>query len=140
MKKFQNFKTNCFYKTICYLLFCFIFIIFILSIKAFGETYISSEHSFWKSYKETFIKDLSKDKGAIVVDNHFNFAPSEGMGHALIFAAQNWDWKTFNYLLKGLENFKKSNGLFRWKINSDASFPSSDDNLSSASETEQNVA
>ncbi len=96
---------------------------------------------FWKSYKSTFLRTLPK--GTILVAPYYPIVgqtPSEGMGHALIFAAQREDWGVFNALLKGLSYFKKANGVFRWKINSDGTVPTGDRKLNSASETEQNVA
>jgi len=95
------------------------------------------QNLFWENYKATFIRNLGR--GSIIVDPLTNLAPSEAMGHGLIFAAEREDWATFDTFLQGLSYFRKANGLFRWKINPDGTVPPNDNNLASASETEQNV-
>jgi endo-1,4-beta-D-glucanase Y len=99
------------------------------------------EKYFWNNFKRLFLKDLPN--GTIVDAPWYPIAgqtPSEGMGHALIISAQREDWAVFDALLKGLSYFKKANGLFRWRIKTDGTFPPSDENLNSASETDQNIA
>jgi endo-1,4-beta-D-glucanase Y len=96
---------------------------------------------FWRSYKGTFLRNLPK--GTILVIPYYPIkgqTPSEGMGHALIFAAQRKDWDVFDALLKGLSYFKKANGLFRWRINCNGTIRPGEENLNSASETEQIIA
>ncbi|MFC1568223.1 glycosyl hydrolase family 8 [Candidatus Margulisiibacteriota bacterium] len=100
------------------------------------------EH-FWKSYKSAFLKALPK--GTILVVPHYPIAvkgqtPAEGMGHALIFAAQREDWGVFNALVKGLSYFKKANGVLRWRIGIDGTVRPGEEDLNAGSETEQNVA
>jgi hypothetical protein len=102
------------------------------------DTAASAQHRFWEMFKANFLKILPNDRGTIVVDKG-GYTPSEGMGHAMFFAAERRDWKTFNSLVLGLANFRKTNGLLRWKINSDGNYPSADENLNCATETEQNV-
>lgn len=105
-----------------------------------GNVPTSEQDLFWRSYKSAFLRTLPDDKGSILVDESGSCTPSEGMGHAMFFAAERSDQETFNSLTQGLSNFRKTNGLFRWRINPDGSYPPEDENLNCATETEQNVA
>ncbi|MFC1571253.1 glycosyl hydrolase family 8 [Candidatus Margulisiibacteriota bacterium] len=98
-----------------------------------------AQERFWAMYKDNFLETLPDNRGTIVVPPYSPFAKSEGMGHAMFFAVERGDWATFNSLIRGLSNFRKANGLLRWKINTDGSYPVEDENLFCATETEQNV-
>jgi len=112
-----------------------------------NATDTSLEARFWSAYKSAFFRKLPN--GTISVVPYFSVKspnsqkdqiPSEAMGHALVFAAQRNDWKAFNELLNGLSYFRKDSGVFRWRICADGTVAPGEDNLNSASETEQNVA
>lgn len=109
------------------------------------------QNAFWSNYQNNFLRQLPK--GIIVVDKYITIlgdggaAVSEGMGHAMIFAAERGDWKTFDGLRAGLKAyFTNANGLNKWVIRPDGAFSVNDERmkklngLASASETEQNVA
>lgn len=105
-----------------------------------GRNYpLRAEDRFWDSYQRAFLRLLPQG-GMILVDEGGNYTPSEGMGHAMFFAAERKDLGTFDSLVQGLSNFRKTNGLLRWKINPDGSFSPEGENLNCATETEQNVA
>lgn len=106
---------------------------------------------FWNNYQDKFLRHLPN--GIIVADKYSGIlgeggaALSEGMGHAMIFAAERGDWKTFDGLRAGLKAyFTNANGLNKWVIGPDGTYPANDEKLkklnglASASETEQNVA
>lgn len=112
----------------------------ITSVNGQPDAVISEQDHFWRSYKDTFLRVLPGGRGTILIDESGFYTPSEGMGHAMFFAAERRDWKTLDSLIQGLSNFKKANGLFRWKINPDGSFPPEDENLNCSTETEQNVS
>jgi endoglucanase len=101
-------------------------------------TSAAAQDRFWNGYKNSFLKLLPDNRGTILVDESGSNAVSEGMGHALFFAAEREAWETFDSLLLGLSNFRKANGLFRWRINPDGSVLEGSENC--ATETEQNIA